>query len=75
LRLSHLESRLRHSGDWTGAAPLTRTVLLDLLHTAIGKLDVNQARQEADRFVRDKSSLELWSREFFLEIVARIESM
>jgi len=38
-------------------------------------LDVNQARQEADRFVRDKSSLALWSREFFLEIVARIETV
>ncbi|MDO8803708.1 MAG: nucleotidyl transferase AbiEii/AbiGii toxin family protein [Elusimicrobiota bacterium] len=73
LRLSHLEARLRHSGDWTGAAPLTRPDLLGLLHTAINKLDVNQARQEVDRFVKDKSSLALWSPEFFLEIVARIE--
>ncbi len=75
LRLGHLESRLRHSGDWTGSAPLARSDLFDLLHTAIAKLDVNQARQEADRFVRDKSSLALWSREFFLEIVARIETV
>lgn len=73
LRLSHLESRLRRSGDWTGAASLTRPVLLELLHIAIDKLDVDQARQEVDRFIRDKSSLELWSREFFLEIVAGIE--
>ena len=75
LRLSHLESRLRHSGDWTGPAHLTRSDLLDRLHTAIDKLDVNQARQETDRFVRDKSSLQLWSPEFFLEIVARLETM
>lgn len=75
LRLDHLESRLRHSSDWTGAAPLTRPDLLALLHTAIDKLDVKQARQEADRFVRDKSSLELWSREFFLDIAARIETV
>ncbi|MBI3987458.1 MAG: nucleotidyl transferase AbiEii/AbiGii toxin family protein [Lentisphaerae bacterium] len=75
VRLSHLESRLRHSGDWIGAAPLTRPDLLDRLRAAIEKADVNQARQEADRFVKDKAPLELWSREFFLEIVARIETV
>lgn len=75
LRLSHLESRLRHSGNWTGVSALTRPDLFGLLHTAIAKLDVNQARQETDRFVREKSSLELWSREFFTQIVDRIETV
>jgi hypothetical protein len=74
LRLSHLEMRLRQSGDWAGAAPMTRPDLLDRLHAAIRQLNVTQARQEIDRFVRDKSSLALWSREFFLEIVERIEA-
>ncbi len=75
LHLSHLEARLRHSGDWTGAAPLTRPGLLGLLHTAIDKLDISQARQETDRVVKDKSSLGLWSHEFFHEIAARIETV
>jgi len=75
LRLSHLESRLRHSGDWTGPARLTRSDLLDRLRTAIGRLDVDQIRQETDRYVRDKSSLELWSREFFLQITEKIETV
>jgi len=75
LRLSHLESRLRRSGDWTGPAVLTRFDLLDLLRAAIDKLDVNQARQETDRYVREKSSLELWSREFFLQIAEGIETV
>jgi hypothetical protein len=73
LRLSHLELRMRQSGDWIGAASLTRSDLLDRLHVAIRQLDVTRARQEIERFVRDKSSLALWSREFFLEIVDRIE--
>jgi hypothetical protein len=75
LRLSHLESRLRHSGDWTGSARLTRSDLLDRLRTAIGRLDVDQIRQETDRYVRDKSSLELWSRDFFLQITEKIETV
>ena len=72
LRLSHLESRLRHSGHWTGPGRLTRSDLLERLRTAIGRLEVDQIRQETDRYVRDKSSLELWSREFFLQITEKI---
>ncbi|MBI5242689.1 MAG: nucleotidyl transferase AbiEii/AbiGii toxin family protein [Elusimicrobia bacterium] len=75
LRLSHLEARMRQSGDWTEAAPLSRIDLLGRLRAAIGRLKVGQARQEADRFVRDKSPLELWSREFFLEIADKIETV
>jgi predicted nucleotidyltransferase component of viral defense system len=75
LRLSHLESRMRQSGDWTDAAPLDRIALLDRIHTAIRQLNVTQAREETDRFVREKSSLELWSPEFFLEIVDKIETV
>lgn len=75
LRLSHLEARMRYSGDWSQKAPLSRINLLERLRATIGKLNVTQARQEADRFIRDKSSLELWSREFFLEIVDRIETV
>ncbi len=75
LRLSHLESRLRHSGDWTVPARLNRSDLLDRLRTAIGRLDVDQIRRETDRYVRDKSSLELWSRDFFLQITEKIETV
>jgi hypothetical protein len=38
-------------------------------------LDVDPIRQETDRYVRDKSSLELWSREFFLQITEKIETV
>ncbi len=75
LRLSHLESRLRSSGDWTGPARLSRLDLLDRLHAVIAGVDIDQIRQETERFLRDKSSLELWSRDFFLEIVEKIETV
>jgi hypothetical protein len=75
VRLSHLEARMRHSGDWTAAARLTRSALLDRLRSAIARLDVEQARQETDRYVRDKSSLALWSADFFRQVVERIEAV
>lgn len=75
LHLSHLESRMRDSGDWTLTAPMSRDKLLERLRAVINRLNVLQARQEVDRFVREKSSLELWSRNFFLEIIDRIETV
>lgn len=75
LHLSHLESRMRCSGNWTGAAPLQRPDLLALLRTRIEQLDVKQARQETEGYVHHTSSLELWSKEFFLEIIPRIETV
>ncbi len=73
LHLSHLESRMRATGDWSEPTPLNRQSLMGLLHAAIAKLDVDQARQEVERFLRNESSLELWSREFFAAVVDQIE--
>lgn len=75
VRLSHLETRMRCSGDWTDRRRFSRADLLDLLHATIDRLDVNQARQEAERFVSDKSSFDLWSRSFFHQVVERIETV
>ncbi len=73
LRLGHLEARMRQSGDWIGSDRLTRADVLGRLRTVVEALDVNQIRQEADRFIRDKAPLGLWSREFFMEILDKIE--
>jgi len=58
-----------------GQASLGRQQLMNLLQAAINKLNVSQARNEAEKFVKDKSSLELWSREFFLQIVENIQTI
>jgi hypothetical protein len=63
---------MRHSGDWTGPTRLSRADLIERLGSAIARLDVAQIRQEVDRYVKDKSSLDLWSQEFFLQIVEQL---
>ena len=75
LRLSHLEQRMRQSGDWVGEAALDRKALLQRLTDGITHLEVAQARREVEPFVRDKASLEIWSREFFLHIMDRVEAV
>ena len=74
LRLSHLESRMRFSGNWAGPAALDRESLLALLRTKIEQLDVKQAQAEVAAYVREKSSIELWSTTFFQEIIHRVET-
>lgn len=75
LHLSHLEARMRASGDWTGDAALTRSDLFTRLRATIAELDVAQAREETSRFIRDPSTLAIWSPEFFLEIAEKIETV
>jgi len=65
---------MRFSGHWVGPAPLDRQGLLAHLGMKIEQLDVKQARQEVEPYAREKSSLELWSKPFFQEIIQRIET-
>jgi len=74
LRLTHLEARMRASGDWQEDGRLDRPSLLARLRSTIERVDVPAAREEVARFVPDASALTIWSREFFLEIIERIET-
>jgi len=71
VRLSHLEARMRQSGDYDEES-LTPLKLKALLGRAVEDLDVEQARLEVAPFVRDQGALEVWSRDFFSEIMGRI---
>ncbi|MFZ1201620.1 MAG: nucleotidyl transferase AbiEii/AbiGii toxin family protein [Desulfobacterales bacterium] len=73
LHLHHLEQRMRQTGNWKEDALLTSEALKNLLVDAINHLDVDQARQEVEPFVRTPENLSVWSREFFLDVVSRIK--
>jgi len=72
LHLSHLEQRMRQTGDWKENASLTSERCKELLIHAIHGLDVGRTRKEVEPFVRHPETLSIWSREFFLDIVSRI---
>jgi predicted nucleotidyltransferase component of viral defense system len=73
LHLSHLEQRMRQSGDLEKGESLTRPVFFSLLDQAIARLDVGQAKKEVEPFIPNAETLAVWSREFFRDIVKRIE--
>lgn len=72
VRISHLEIRMRQSGDYRGGSPLTRETLHSLLRQAVDGLDVDKARREVVPFVKDDRALDVWSPHFFRHIVTRI---
>ncbi|WP_303720377.1 nucleotidyl transferase AbiEii/AbiGii toxin family protein [Malonomonas rubra] len=75
LHLAHLEQRMRQSGPWTEDAPLATEALGEFLQQAIDQLDVDQARNEVLPFVGDPAALEVWSKEFFANIMQRIQCL
>ncbi len=75
VRISHLESRMRQSGDYRDDEPLTPDRLQHLLRQAVDDLDVKQARREVAPFIVDQRALDVWSRDFFRQIIPRIMSI
>ena len=72
LHLSHLERRMRQSGHWVANDSLSETVFRNILYECIGNVDLDQAKREVLPFVRQPEALDIWSVEFFQDIVQRI---
>lgn len=72
LHVSHLEERMRQSGHWSNDR-LSYEDLKNFLRDAIETLDVSQARQDVRPFVRNPEALDIWSKDFFMSLVDRIE--
>lgn len=74
VRLSHLESRMRQSGDYEAGEPLSLQGLENMLNNAITELDVDNALTEVAPFVRDRRDLDIWSHDFFRDLISRIST-
>jgi hypothetical protein len=72
LNLTHLEHRMRQTGHWKGAHPLSEQAFLNLLDETIYRLNVDQASQDVAPFVKDRQMLAVWSQDFFHDVARRI---
>lgn len=71
LNLAHFCERARQSGDLE-LATLQPEAFLAMLQARIRTLDVDSARQDVVRFVRDAAALNIWSQDYFLQLAAMI---
>jgi predicted nucleotidyltransferase component of viral defense system len=72
LNLAHLEQRMRQSGHWKDASPITEEDFRGILAGAINDLDVESAKREVEPFVKDPVALSVWAKDFFLDVAGRI---
>ena len=72
VRLSHLEERMRQSGDYMEETSLTISALQTQLHETVNQLPIDSAQRETAPFVRDVRALDIWSTDFFHSVVEKI---
>ena len=72
LNIRHLELRMKNSGHLPSEEKLTKEKCLQLLTDKINGLDINNAKKDVEKFVKN-GDLSLWSSEFFLDIIHRIK--
>jgi predicted nucleotidyltransferase component of viral defense system len=73
LHLSHLEKRMRQTGDYTSGSPLSPDVFREMIRSAVEKLDVEHARKEVLPFLLDPRSVDIWSADFFTSLIEKVE--
>lgn len=73
LNLNHLETRMRQSGHYSSENPLKSQIFHDMLEKKILGLNLNAAKEDIQRFIRDPREIEGWSPEFFMSLLPRIQ--
>lgn len=74
VNLVHLKAKLVQSKYIEEDYDLTIDNLRTLLNERFSNMDFAQAREDVLPFVREKSKLDLWSKEFFIEITKQLQS-
>ena len=73
VNLKHLQQRMIQSGDDTGAVPLSMAQLRELLLAAIDSADISMLKADVRPFIRDQQELELWSKDFFRDVIRHFQ--
>jgi len=79
LDIKHLNARLQQNCAWQESQGITipedidENYILELLTARIDTLDITAAKRDVEVFISDKKILELWSRDFFMDIIQQIK--
>jgi len=73
LNLEHLKARLVQSGAWNSECSFGINDAKELLFERFRNIDYNQAKNDVLPFIKDSSSINLWSVDFFSRITASLK--
>lgn len=74
VNLPHLRARLEDSGALSKDEPFSKEILLEMLNQRFDTIDFEQAKQDILPFITDSSKLDLWSKEFFIDITQNLQA-
>ena len=74
VRLDHLEARIKQSKGMPKQDVLSLDMLKILLNKRIEELDIELAKKDILPFISEPDRLDIWSKEFFLDVVSRIKA-
>ena len=72
LSLVHLEERMKQTGSLGPNESLDRSNLIKLLQTKIQKIDWESAKADIRPFIADPGKLDIWSANYFLDIIPHL---
>jgi predicted nucleotidyltransferase component of viral defense system len=75
VNLLHLKERMIQSQVWDRRKILSKNSLIELLLQKIKETDFNAAKNDISPFVKKSSSLEVWSKDFFKDILKQIKTI
>jgi len=70
--LKHLEARMRQSGHFAEKEVLNEKKFKQMLYKKIESIDFLKAKKDVVNLLKDTSSLDLWSKDFFQTICGKI---
>ena len=73
VNLKHLEARLKQSKTVEENMSLTRELLIEILERRFEQINYEIAKSDIKPFIKDQSSLDLWSIDFFKSITKDIK--
>ncbi|MFC1616611.1 nucleotidyl transferase AbiEii/AbiGii toxin family protein [Candidatus Margulisiibacteriota bacterium] len=71
--LKHLEMRMKQTNHLAQSNNLDINSLLNLLNNKINTLDIELAKKDILPFIKEPDRLDIWSKDFFLNLVSRIK--
>jgi hypothetical protein len=72
LHLDHFLLRARNSGDWDEKT-ITQNKFIQLIKDKITNVSFKAIREDIVRFIRDDKGLEIWSADYFGDLIEKIK--
>ena len=66
---------MKQTGHLEANASLTKDILKQMLQERIISTDFNNAKNDVKNLLKDPSSLEIWSKEFFSSVCDKIKTV